>query len=282
MNNKISLILEGGGIRGAYTAGCLNWLIDNNVLFNNGYAISSGAVLLTMYALKDSELLKTTATDIFTSKDVVGIKPLFKEGNFVAMNYLFKDLFVNTYKIDFDKLKNTDFKVNLGVYDLELGKTVFYQNSEINFDILKAAISLPIVSEVTVYNGKKIMDGGITKMIPIEASIEDGNLKHLVICTKYQGYVRKKSSKFVEFLMKLIYNKYPKLVANYLIRKENYDKQMEIVEDLVKQNQAILIRPSKKFKIERFSGEKSKILEFYQLGYDDMERRKDEILSFIK
>ena len=118
-------------------------------------------------------------------------------------------------------------------------------------------------------------------MIPIERSLEKGCTKHLVITTKPADYVRKPGSPAVKVLMALFYPKYPQLRRDYNIRHINYYKQIHLIEDLVSQGKALYIRPSKTIKVARFKGEPDTLKALYDLGYQDMEDRKEEILRFM-
>ena len=148
-------------------------------------------------------------------------------------------------------------------------------------DLIRAACALPIASAVVTINGRKYLDGGVTKMIPIERSLEKGCTKHLVITTKPADYVRKPGSPAVKVLMALFYPKYPQLRRDYNIRHINYYKQIHLIEDLVNEGKALYIRPSKTIKVARFKGEPDTLKALYDLGYQDMEDRKEEILRFM-
>lgn len=279
---KQSLVLEGGGMRAAYTAGCLKWLIEHDVRFDNSYGISAGAVLLACYELKEDELLKKITCEVFNSSDFFGLNAFKKEGKYVAYDYMFDDILAKKLKFNPERIKMIDSNPKIGLYDLDKSKCVFYDKNDINIKTLKASCSLPIVSKIIEYKGSKILDGGISKMIPIEQSINDGNQKHLVICTKSKNYVRKKSSKIVALLMKIFYRKYPKMCDDYLNRTVNYYKQMDIVKKQCELNDALLIRPSVDLKnISRFKGNTKDLYDLFNLGYQDMENKKNEIFKIF-
>ena len=277
-----ALVLEGGGKRGAYTAGALAWLIDNNLYFDDNYAISTGAVYLSAYLLKRKELLKEMSVDIIPSKKCVGLRALFKEGHYVAYNYIFDEIINKQLAFDFAKLQRENKNIYIGLYNLNKGKTIYIDNKKLNHKSLKAACTLPIIGSKILIDGEYYLDGGITKMIPIEKAINSKAEKFLIIATKDKEYVRKKSSKIVILLMKLLYRHFPKLYKDYQIRDKNYYKQMHLIEDLVKDNKAILIRPNKKFKINRLKGDESELLALYNAAYADMEANKTRILAFFK
>ena len=281
--NRYGLVLEGGGLRGAYTAGALAWLNDNDIYLDYGVGISSGALYLICYLQKDKTIPYKMSTEYVADPDVIGFKALLKEKHYVAYKYLYKDVLIEKEHLSLKKLKEENPDMEIGCYDLKEGKTVFFNAQQIDDDmeLLLASCALPIASARVTFNGKQYIDGGITKMIPIERSIEKGCNKHLIITTKPEGYVRKPANLIMKLMMGWFYRDCPQEVNDYKIRHLNYNKQMAIIEELVKNNDAILIRPSKTSDVSRFSGNKEELKKLYDLGYQDMESRKEEILSFL-
>ena len=284
MTKKISLVLEGGGFRGAYTAGCLSWLIDEGIEFDSAYGISTGAVHLCSFLLKEKKYLFDLSTNYIADKELVGWRSLLREGRYVGYDYLFDYILPQVFHFDIERVIKTDKKAKIGVYDLDKGTTEFYdvQDIDLKMDLLKGACTLPIIGRVVKHDGKELLDGGITKMIPIEESIKDNNDLHLVITTKPKDYVRKEASWFIKFLMKLNYLNHPSVAKDYAIRHLNYNNQIKIIKDLEKDNKALYFYPSKSIPVNRLNGDKDKLIELYNLGRLDMEDRREEIYHFIQ
>ena len=123
--------------------------------------------------------------------------------------------------------------------------------------------------------------GGITKMIPIERAVEVGCTKCLVITTKPADYVRKPGNPIVNWLIKTMYRECPQAAKDYEVRHLNYYKQVGMINDLVKEGNALHVLPSKTIKVSRFKGDVKNCQILYDLGYSDMEARRNEILSFL-
>ena len=109
------------------------------------------------------------------------------------------------------------------------------------FPLIQTPVSYTHLSAIVNYRGKKLLDGGITKMIPIERALEQGCTKTLVITTKPKDYVRKPANRIVEFLMRIIYHKYPQIAKDYHVRHLNYYHQVEIINQQVEQGKAVHI-----------------------------------------
>ncbi|MFV0479372.1 MAG: patatin family protein [Anaerorhabdus sp.] len=282
--NKIGLVLEGGGMRGAYTAGALAWLIDNKVDLDYHVGISAGAVHVYSYLLKNKDFLHDISVKYMSDKRNVGLVPLLKEKRYVGYDYMFDDLLLKQLNFDISSLKKQDTSVEIGIYDLSKCETLFFSIEEMDnhMRMIKAACTLPVAGRIVDYSDHRFLDGGISVMIPIERSIEMKNNRHLIIITKPEGYVRKAAGKFMQSLMKFNYPKYPKLVKHYTSRHESYNRQMDLIQSLVQKEEALLVRPSQTIPVKRFSGDPENLEKLYQLGYSDMENRKEEILNFIK
>lgn len=282
MNKKIALVLEGGGMRGAYTAGCLAWLLDQNIKFDNAYGISTGAVHLTSYLMNDKNLLHHTATKTIADKSVIGLKPLIKEGTICSYNHLFNDLLKNELNYDIENIKDYKCNAKYGVYDLKEGKTIYIPLKEMNMNILKACCSLPIIGHIVKEKDHEYLDGGITKMIPIEEAIEDNNTDFLIITTKPLNYIRKPAKGFVVWLMKNIYKKCQNISIDYKNRHLNYEKQINLIKDLENKGHVFYRYPSKTIAVSRLRGKPEDLEELYKLGYQDMEDNKERIYQIIK
>ena len=257
---KTALVLEGGGVRGAYTAGALAWLNDNNITFDYNVGISSGAVFLCCYLVHDKHTPFNMTCYYSSFPDNVGIRALIREGYYVAYKHVFNDYLLAKEHLDITPLMSGDIDLEIGVYDLELGETVWYSGKD----------------------GHKYLDGGITKMIPIERAIEKGCDKFMVITTKPKDYVRKPGSRMVDLMMRAMYKDYPSVAADYKVRHLNYNNQVAIINDLVEEGKCLHFLPSETVKVSRYKGDSEKTKKLYQLGYTDMEARREEIFEFLK
>ncbi len=281
---KIGLVLEGGGVRGAYTAGALAWLSDNGIAFDYGVGISSGAVYLCCYEMNNRQIPYNMSVHYASEPETVGLKALMKEGYYVAYRRIFEEDLKGKEGMTLQPLIDKNPNIEIGAYVLEHGRTEYFGPKEMDagMELLLGSCALPVASAVIEYNGMHLLDGGITKMIPIERAQEQGCTKFLVITTKPADYVRKPSSKLIRFVMRHIYKEYPQVEKDYAVRHLNYYKQIGIVKDLVAEGKAIHVLPSQNIKVSRFKGDEENCQKLYDLGYTDMQARKDEILAFIK
>lgn len=279
---RTSLVLEGGGMRGAYTCGALSWLIDHGIEFDNAYGISTGAVHLTNFLMGSKEDLFTFSVDGITDKRIVGIRAFLHSGRIVDYETLFQHIMPEEYHYDITPLKKSKTKAYVGLYDLKQGKTGYYPIQELGLSELQASTSLPIIGKTVEVDGRQILDGGITDMIPINQSVSDGCDRHLIITTKPADYVRKPAKKPIIDLMASVYPQCPQIAKDYSVRHLNYQKQIELIKELEQEGKAIYIYPSRGSKVTRLGGKREDLVDLYELGYSDMEARKEEILALFQ
>ncbi len=279
---KIGLVLEGGGMRGAYTAGALSWLIDQGIEFPYITGISSGALYASMFANKDKDLLFKASTELAGHKRNVGVNAFLHEGTPVGYNFLFDEI-MKHYHFDTERLRSFGGELEVGVYDIEASETLWKNQQDIadHPDYLKAACTLPLAGRAVVIEGKKYMDGGITTMIPIEKSLTAGCDRHLVITTKDRDFVRKPNGAATQFMLDRVYHKHKKLLADFRNRTDVYYHEKKIVDNLMAMSQAVLLYPSVKTNVKRTGGTVDEFKVLYQNAYDDCENNRTAILGLF-
>ncbi len=277
---KTSLVLEGGGMRGAYTAGALTWLIDHGIEFDASYGISTGAVYLANFLMKEKGNLFDFSVRGITDPRIVGLRPLLHCGRIVDYDFLFDHILTEEYGFDITPLKDCR-EGFIGLYVLSKGRTIYYSTREISMKQLEASASLPILGKIIREDGLELLDGGITDMIPIRQALADGCNRHLIITTKPGNYERKPAKPFVVWLMKMAYPQCENISKDYEIRHLNYQDQISMIRQLEENEEAVYVYPSKTSNVTRLGGSEEELSELYRLGYDDMESRKEAIFALL-
>lgn len=280
---KVSLVLEGGGMRGAYTAGALAWLLDQNIEVDVTIGISSGAMYAAMYATQDRKMLERSSIELAADSRNVGVKPIFREGTPVGYNFLFNEILYNS-GLDMEKLYNYDKELLVGVYDIKGCETLWKDQHDIANEplYLKAACTLPLAGRAVKINGRKYMDGGITTMIPIQKAIDLGCTKHIIVTTKDPDFVRKPNSGFLQFLLDVVYLRSPQLKKDFRNRTEVYYQEKTLVNQLAGNHQAITLFPTVKTNVKRFGGSSEEFKLLFNNAYQDCENKKEVIFDFLK
>lgn len=281
---KKGLILEGGGLRGAYTAGVCTWLVNHGVDFDVHLGISSGAMYAIGTALKDVELIKGMGITYAQDKRIIGFSSMLKTGRPVNYTYLFEVVVKQKLGLSADRIRSIPSRVEYGVYSLDEQSTHFISQHETDDDLLllKAATVLPIAGADVMVNGRLFMDGGVTTMIPIRRATELGVEKMIVVTTKADNFVRKDNAPLTQFLLDVLYRNYKRLLREFRERKEVYNAEMAEVKRLAAEGTVLWIHPSKDFGAKRFAATPEQLQGMFDLGLADCEARKDEILNFFK
>jgi len=280
---NIGLVLEGGGLRGCYTAGVLTWLIDQGIEADTVVGISSGAMLGSYYMLKDKNALHAIGVTYASDPKNIGLQPLLHEGTPVGYRFLFDVVLKKILKYDYRDLKAVTRTFEFGVYSLKLQKTIWKNQHTMDDNLLYmlAACTLPLAGRSVKIEGEKYLDGGITTMVPIGHAEELGATKFLVVVTKDPGFVRKPNGKVTQFLLDLLYFRYKKLLKDFRARTQVYYDEMNHVRELQEQGKAILLQPTRDCGVSRFSGSREQMEVMFELAKEDCENRKDELRAFF-
>lgn len=167
---KTGLVLEGGGMRGAYTAGVLTWLIDHEVEFDYGVGISAGAMNLCSFAMRNKQYLYDVGVIYMPDKRNVGLNPLLKERHYVGYDFMFDRLLKETIHYELDTLRQSSMEIEIGLFNLNTSKVEWVKKQELDDDLrlLKGACTLPLAGSPVPYRDGLYMDGGVTTMVPIK------------------------------------------------------------------------------------------------------------------
>lgn len=280
---KIGCVLEGGGMRGAYTAGVLCWCIDQNIVFDTVVGISSGAMYAAMYVLADGKTLRASSIDLAADPRNVGVQAVLREGTPVGYNFLFDQIFYHS-DFKYEDLETIPNTLLVGVYDIELCQTIWIDQHDIAREplYLKAACTLPLAGRAVKIEGKKYMDGGITTMIPIKQAMQTGCEKLLVVTTKDIDYVRKPNDPLTQFALDRVYHKHKKLIRDFRDRTRVYYEEKAQVQAMVDDGKAFLMYPTVKTNVKRFGGTKEEFQLLFDNAYQDCENQKEALLAFLK
>lgn len=271
MIKNAGLVLEGGGMRGAYTSGVLAAFMDEGIKFHYVIGVSAGANNGANYVAWQRERNRKVFVDYVRNKEYSGFKHWIKDGSYFNMDFLFDRLPNELVPFDYDTFYNSPTVFKVCVTDCETGKPVYLSKDKFNpvffmEIVLRASSSLPIISNPVEVEGKKYFDGGISDSIPINKSIEDGNKYNVVVLTRNKGYRKEKTdSKFINLLLK----KYPKISEGINTRPERYNMCLDRIEELEKKNYLYVIRPIKEIDVDRLERDIDKLYALYKQGYTE-------------
>lgn len=279
---NIGLVLEGGGMRGLYTCGVLEYFMEKELYFNYIVGVSAGACNAVSYISKQKGRNEKVNINFVKNWRYMSFRNFIKEKSIFGMDFIFNEIPTKHVPFDFETFHKSTCKFLIGVTDCKTGKPMYLSKEDIGqrFEALRATASLPMISPIVSYKGYEFLDGGVSDSIPILKSIEDGNSKNIIVLTRNLGY-RKSPIKFSNIL-KLKYSKYPLLVEMMMNRYTKYNETLDHIEQLEKDGKAIVIRPSNKLKVGKFEKNSDKLYELFRNGYEDTKKSFDKIMEFIE
>ena len=279
---EAGLVVEGGGMRGVYTAGVLDYFMEKNLYFDDCYGVSAGACHISSYVSKQIGRSIKVTLDYINDKRYCSVNSLIKTGDMFGVEMLY-DLIPNKLELydydTFNKFKGNFYSV---VTNCKTGKAEYIKIKDMKKDIIavRASSSLPLLSRIVEINGKEYLDGGITDSIPIKKSIKDGHKKNVVILTRDKTY-RKSKPKFLS-LLKFKYKKYPNLVKAIENRYKIYNETLDFLEEEKAKNEVFIIQPKLPVKISRIEKDKDKLKALYNQGYEDAKELYEDLMKFLE
>lgn len=281
MSAKTGLVLEGGGVRGIYTAGVLDVFMEHGLHFDGVIGVSAGAIhgcsFLSNQKGRSLRYYKKYCGDYrfmsfrswITTGDIVGAKFCYDE----LPNKL------DIYDYDAFDACGTNFYVTCS--NVETGKAEYIQLTDMKeqIDYMRASASLPYFSRIVEINGKKYLDGGCTDSVPVEAFREMGYQRNVVVLTRELEY-RKKPE--MRALPKLIYRKYPAFAEALLNRHVGYNQMVECILELEKSGEIFVIRPEKSLDIGRMEKNPVNVQRVYDIGRKDAAKYMNALQAWLE
>ena len=280
--NKIGLVLEGGGHRGIYTAGILDTFAENNISFDGIMGVSAGCIHGVSFLSKQIGRSIRYTTRFCNNPSYMSFKSLIKTGDFFNVDFCYYKLPETLDPFDNDAFDKNPTPFYAVCSDVKTGKAVYHKCDTLRGEKIKwiqASASMPLAAKIVKIDEGEFLDGGITDSIPIKKMQELGYSKNIVILTQEAGYRKKQNSLLP--LIKRVYKKYPELINAIKNRHIIYNQQLDYLEEQEKLGNVIIIRPSQKPQAGRIEKDKEKILSTYNLGRNDAEKLLETLKNFI-
>lgn len=277
------LVLEGGGMRGVYTAGVLDYFIEKEVEFTSVYGVSAGACNMASYIAKQKERGRDVMIDYLDDKRYMGFYSLVTTGDFFGVDMIYNLVPNYLNPVDRETYRKYEGKAYAVVANIETGKAEYLQVKDpiSDVDYIRASSSLPLLSKNVKLGDSLYLDGGIVDSIPIRKSERDGNKKNIIVLTKPSGYEKKPESVANLALLKAKYAKYPKVYELMRLRHKFYNNSLYYIETKEKAGDLVIIRPSVDLKISRIEKDRDKLMSLYELGYNDAKAKYDEMINYL-
>ena len=267
IDEKTGLVLEGGGMRGVFTCGVLDYLMDNKIGFPYTVGVSAGACNGLSYMSHQRGRGKYSNIDLLAKYKYIGIRTLIKKRGLIDKQLLFHRFPDRILPYNYKAYAENPNRFEMVTTDCLTGRPIYWEekyDEKRIIDIVKASSSLPYACPIIYVDGRPMLDGGIVDSIPLLRAYEQGYDKCVVVLTRNRGY-RKSSAKVT--VPNFIYKKYPRLRVALRNRNKIYNEQLAMVERLEDEGKIIVIRPEEPIVVGRMETSTKKLTDLYHQGY---------------
>ena len=267
INDKSALVLEGGGMRGVFTCGVLDYLMDHKISFPYTVGVSAGACNGLSYMSHQRGRGRYSNIDLLAKYKYIGLRPLLKRRGLIDQQLLFHRFPDRILPYNYKAYAENPNRFEMVTTDCVSGKACYWEeklDEKRIIDIVKASSSLPYACPIVYVDGKPMLDGGIVDSIPLMRAYGQGFDDCVVVLTRNRGY--RKSDKEV-MVPRFIYKEYPRLRVALRNRNKIYNEQLEMVERLEDEGKIKVIRPLKPIVVDRMETSVRKLTDLYEEGY---------------
>lgn len=266
---KVGLVLEGGGMRGLYTSGVLDYFLDQQIFVDYVIGVSAGACNGVSYLSKQKGRNYRINTSYITDKRYLSLSNFIKTKSLFGMDFIFNEIPHQLDPFDYETFLNSPSEYKLGVTDVLTGRPVYFDKTHLDHDstILKASSSIPVFSPIIEYQNGWYLDGGTTDSIPVKQALKDGCDHVIIVLTRDRNYIKKPES--FRFIYSKVLKAYPNLIQALDNRHLMYNETLKFIKGLEQQGKATVIAPSSPLEISRFEKNINKLKNIYELGYLD-------------
>lgn len=261
------LILEGGGMRGVFTCGVLDCLMDRGIRFPYTIGVSAGACNGLSYMSSQRGRARYSNIDLLEKYRYISFKHLIFKGNIMDFELLFDDFPNRIIPYDYPALAACEERFEMVTTSCRTGRACYFEEKndpDHIIDIVKASSSLPFVSPISYVDGEPMLDGGIADSIPLLRARELGFDNNLVVLTRNKGY---RKSEGAIHLPPFVYGRYPQLREAIRRRNELYNEQLALVDRLEDEGTLTVLRPERPIEVGRIERDTRKLAALYDEGY---------------
>lgn len=277
---KLGIVLEGGAMRGMYTAGVLDTFMEYGLKPDMFVGVSAGALFGVNFLSGQKGRAIRYNCKYNKDKNYLGLRPLLREGNIISTEYAYHKVPHELDPFDDETYKKNPAKFYAVITNMETAKPEYVHIKSVfdQMDTLRASGSMPAVSKPVILDGKEYLDGAIGDNIPFNWMLSQDVDKVVVILTRDMSYKKKP-------MFSLFVNKYKKkypLFAKAMANRHNlYNSQIEELKKLESEGKVFVIRPSEEVKISRTERNEKKLRSIYALGQKDAANRYEALIEYL-
>ena len=278
---KTGLVLEGGAMRGIYTAGVLDVFLEHEIHFDGVIGVSAGALHGCSFVSEQKGRSLRYFKKYRNDKHFMSWWSFLHTGEVVGKQFCYHDIPERLDPFDYEAFAKSDTDFYVTCTNVETGRAEYIKITDMlsQIDAMRASASMPYVSRIVDYKGMKLLDGGCADSIPVEAFYKMGYERLVVVLTREAGFAKKpENAKMAE----IRYHKYPEFVQALQNRHVVYNHSLEVLKEMERAGQAFVIQPDKKLDISRMENDIEVIQQVYDLGGKDARIRMKALKDWMK
>ena len=281
-NSKTGIVLEGGGMRGMYTCGILDVLMENRIYLDGMVGVSAGIAFGCNYKSRQIGRALRYNVRFAHDKRYSGMMSLLKTGNYYNAYFAYKLVPTHYDVFDYNVFEDSPMECYAVCFDVKSGEGVYHRLDHVNddfFEWIRASASMPVVAQPVEVGGRLLLDGGLADSIPLEFMMSKGYQRNVVILTREEGF--RKTAEHGMWLMKPMLRKWPKVIEALRHRPAHYNQQLQVVREQERLGNAFVFRPLKPLNVSRTTHDPKEMNRVYQQGREEALQRLDELKKFL-
>lgn len=267
----VNLILEGGAMRGMFTAGVLDAFDEKNLLFEFVIGVSAGSCMGASYVSRQKGRSRQITMDYRHDSRYMGWRNFLREGNLFSAKFSYEDVPYRLNPFDFQTFEKSQQRFVVVATDCATGQAVYLKNDTPEhktsmLQAIRASASMPFLSKPVPVGHLRLLDGGVADSIPVEYALKNGHAMSVLILTRPQGYFKKTIG--TPSLFRFCMPRYPRLAEALYRRPERYNQSLSVAEKMADDGTCLIIYPPSDLKVGRLEGDLSKLDALYWAGYE--------------
>lgn len=277
---KTGLVLEGGAMRGMYTAGVLDTFLEAGIRVDAVVGVSAGALFGVNYLSGQKGRVIRYNKRFNGDKNYMGLRPLLREGNLISTHYAYERVPRELDPFDDEAFQASGIPFYAVVTDTATGEPEYIriQSAFAQMDTLRASGSMPFVSRPVKIGDREYLDGGIGDSIPYKWMHSQGYDKLVVILTQDKAY---RKTPMPRLPLKLLQRSYPQIARQLQHRHETYNNALDLLAQWEKEGKAFVLRPSEPIHIHRTERAPQKLQQVYDLGVKDCQKSLPQLQQYL-
>ena len=279
---KTGLILEGGAMRGMFTCGVIDVMMENGIEFNGAVGVSAGAAFGVNYKSKQIGRAIRYNMKFCADKRYCGVRSLLTSGNIYKTEFCYNEVPLKHDPFDFEAYQANPMEFYVVCTDVESGKAVYHKYEGLEnsgFDWIRASASMPVVSQIVEIDGHKYLDGALADSIPVRFFETNGYDRNVVVLTRPRSYTMKSNQMMP--LIRAKYKMYPKLVEAVEKRHRVYNETLAYISQMERAGKLLVIRPESALPVRRVEKNPDNLKQAYDIGRKIASDRLDEIKHYL-